>query len=94
MACGVPVVAFDNPAGDWILRDGVNSLRCRRTVDSLAASVAELVADPAKRVAMGAAASRTIADRFSSWSDSLDGVYDILADPEGWTGPARGAQFP
>lgn len=94
MACGVPVVAFDNPAGDWILRDGLNSLRCRRTVDSLAASVAELVADPAKRVAMGAAASRTIAERFSSWSDTLDGVYEILADPEGWTGPARGATFP
>lgn len=93
MACGVPVVAFDNPAGDWILRHGVNALRCRRTVDSLADAVAELVADPARRVAMGAAASRTIADRFSSWSESLDGVYEILADPQAWTGPARGATF-
>jgi GT2 family glycosyltransferase/glycosyltransferase involved in cell wall biosynthesis len=94
MACGVPVVAFDNPAGDWILRHGVNSLRCRRTVDSLAHAVGELVADPAARVSMGAAASRTIAERFSSWTDTLDGVYDILADPQGWKGPAPGAEFP
>jgi glycosyltransferase involved in cell wall biosynthesis len=94
MACGTPVVAFDNPAGDWILRDGVNSVRCRRTVDSLADAIGGLVADPARRVAMSAAASRTIAERFSSWSDTLDGVYDILADPQGWTGPARGSEFP
>ncbi len=36
MACGVPVIAFDNPAGDWILEHDRNSLRCRRTVDGLA----------------------------------------------------------
>ena len=37
MACGVPVVAFDNPAGHWLLRDHENSLLARRTVDSLSA---------------------------------------------------------
>ncbi len=93
MACGTPVVAFDNPAGDWILRDNDNSVRCRRTVDALADAVAGLVADPERRVAMGAAASRTIAERFSSWPAALDGVYDILADPQGWVGPAAGADF-
>lgn len=93
MACGTPVVAFDNPAGDWILRDGINSVRCRRTVDSLADAVAGLVADPARRVAMGAAASGTIADRFSSWPATLDGIHAILADPQAWVGPAPGAEF-
>ena len=35
MACGVPVVAFDNPWGHWILEDGENSLLARRTVPGL-----------------------------------------------------------
>jgi glycosyltransferase involved in cell wall biosynthesis len=35
MACGVPVVAFDNPWGHWILKDGHNSLLAQRTVPSL-----------------------------------------------------------
>ena len=93
MACGTPVVAFDNPAGDWILLDEVNSLRCRRTVDGLAHAVGRLVADTELRVGLGAAASATIADRFSSWPDALAGVHDILCDPEGWVGPVRNAEF-
>ena len=36
MACGAPVVAFDNPAGDWVLHHERNALRCPRTVDGLA----------------------------------------------------------
>lgn len=94
MACGTPVVAFDNPAGDWILRDGFNSVRCRRTVDSLAEAISALVADPMLRVRLGAAATSTIADRFSDWTLALGGIHDILSDPEGWVGPVAGAEFP
>ncbi len=94
MACGTPVVAFDNPAGDWILRQGHNSLRCRRTVDSLAEAVSSLVADPGLRFRLGAAAVDTIADRFADWTTALAGVHDILSDPEGWVGPVAGAEFP
>lgn len=83
MACGVPVVAFDNPAGDWILEHEVNSLRCRRTVDGLAQALERLVGDPAERECLGAAAEATIAARFGSWQRALGGVYDVLADPEG-----------
>jgi glycosyltransferase involved in cell wall biosynthesis len=90
----VPVVAFDNPAGDWILAHGENSLRCRRTVDGLAGAISRLVADPDERVRMGRNAEQTIADRFSDWEAAFSGVYDILADPEGWTGPAAGSTFP
>jgi GT2 family glycosyltransferase len=93
MACGTPVVAFDNPAGDWILRDGYNSMRCRRTVDSLAETVMGLVADPQKRVRLGESAAVTIAERFSDWGSALAGIHDILADPEGWVGPVAGAEF-
>ena len=91
MACGVPVVAFDNPAGDWILEHDRNSLRCRRTVDGLAQALSCLVGDPDRRERLGAEAAATIAERFSSWDASFSGVYDILADPDGWVGPARGA---
>ena len=35
LACGAPVVAFDNPAGDWILRHEQNCLRCPRTADGV-----------------------------------------------------------
>ena len=94
MSCGVPVVAFDNPAGDWIMRSGENSLRCRRTVDGLAGAISSLVADPALRVRLGAAGRATIDERFADWSATLDGIYPILADPDGWIGPAPGAEAP
>ena len=87
MACGVPVVAFDNPAGDWIMDDEENSLRCRRTVDGLAGALERLVVDGALRDRLGAAAEATIAKRFADWGTALAGVHDILADPEGWVGP-------
>jgi len=83
MACGVPVVAFDNPAGDWILHHEVNSLRCRRTVDGLGEALERLVVDGEFRDRLGSAAEATIAGEFSNWERALAGVYDILADPEG-----------
>ena len=92
MACGVPVVAFDNPAGNWILHHEENSLRCRRTVDGLAGALERLVVDGDLRERLGAGAEATIAERFSDWNKAFAGVYDILCDPEGWVGPvdARG----
>jgi GT2 family glycosyltransferase/glycosyltransferase involved in cell wall biosynthesis len=82
MASGMPVVAFDNPAGDWILHDGINSRRCHQTVDGLAGVISELVADPAQRVRLGQGALATIAARHASWDEALSGVYELLSDPE------------
>ena len=82
MACGVPVVAFDNPAGYWLLDHEGNSLRCRRTVDGLAEALGRLVGDASLREQLGAGALETIAAGFSSWDQALSGVYDILCDPE------------
>jgi O-antigen biosynthesis protein len=91
MASGMPVVAFDNPAGDWILHDHVNCIRCHQTVDGLAEAISELVADPALRVRLGQGALDAIAARHSSWDTALSGVYDLLCDPEAvsaaWSDP-------
>jgi GT2 family glycosyltransferase/glycosyltransferase involved in cell wall biosynthesis len=81
MACGVPVVAFDNPAGDWILHHGENSLRCRRTVDGLAEAIGTLVADPALRVRLGARGLEDIAARHGDWDAAFEGIYEFLTDP-------------
>lgn len=82
MACGVPVVAFDNPAGDWILHHGENSLRARRTIDGLADAIGDLAADAAARKAMSAGALATIAEGFSNWPAALGDIYDYLCDPD------------
>jgi glycosyltransferase involved in cell wall biosynthesis len=82
LACGVPVVAFDNPAGDWLIEHERNSLRCPRTADGLSEAVSRLVADPALRVALSTAGVADIAARHSSWSAALAGVYDFLCEPD------------
>ncbi len=52
MACGVPVVAFDNPAGYWLLRDGENCLLARRTVDGLRHQLERIVIDHELRASL------------------------------------------
>ena len=83
MACGVPVVAYDNPAGDWLLEHEVNSLLTRRTVDALSGAVERLVVDPELRACLRHGGLRTIAARHASWDDALSGIYSVLNDPLG-----------
>ena len=78
MACGVPVVAFDLPAGYWILQDGENSLLARRTVDSLTEKISRLVEDPDLRERLRRGALRSIEARHSSWEDNLSGIHAAL----------------
>jgi GT2 family glycosyltransferase/glycosyltransferase involved in cell wall biosynthesis len=82
MACGVPVVAFDNPAGDWLLKHEVNSLLTRRTVDALGDAVERLVCDTELRARLREGGLDTIASRHASWDDALAGVYATLTDPD------------
>jgi glycosyltransferase involved in cell wall biosynthesis len=58
MSCGLPVVSFDCPTGPGeVIDDGVNGrLVPPGDVDSLAATLIELIEEPARRHAMGAAA--------------------------------------
>jgi GT2 family glycosyltransferase/glycosyltransferase involved in cell wall biosynthesis len=83
MACGVPVVAFDNPWGHWLLQDGENSLLARRTVDSLADQLERLCRDEQLRRRLAAQGLADIATGHGNWDTALAGVYDWLCDPEG-----------
>jgi len=83
MACGTPVVAFDNPAGDWILHHEQNSLRCPRTVDGLADSLTRLATDGALRQRLGEQGLADIAARHGDWPSALSGIYGFLCDPAG-----------
>ena len=82
MACGAPVVAFDNPAGGWLLRDGVNCLLAPRTVDGLAEKLEVMAVDTGLRGRLAGQALADIAERHSDWDAALAGLYDFLADPE------------
>jgi GT2 family glycosyltransferase/glycosyltransferase involved in cell wall biosynthesis/predicted SAM-dependent methyltransferase len=81
MACGVPVVAFDNPAGHWLLRDGRNCLLARQTVDALSAAIERVVVDPELGRALMREGIQDIAEGYSSWEKSFSGIYPYLCDP-------------
>ena len=83
MASGVPVVAFDNPWGHWLLRDEENSLLARRTVDSLVEHLERLCTDAELRGRLAAQGLADIAAGHADWDRALGGVYNWLCDPEG-----------
>lgn len=83
MACGAPVVAFDNPAGGWLLRDGANCLLAPRTVDGLVDRLETMAVDLMLRGRLADQALADIAARHSDWDAALRGLHDFLSDPEG-----------
>jgi glycosyltransferase involved in cell wall biosynthesis len=83
MACGTPVVAFDNPAGDWILHHEQNSLRCPRTVDGLANALTRIATDGPLRQRLGSQALSDIAAGHGDWEAALGGIFGFLCDPVG-----------
>jgi glycosyltransferase involved in cell wall biosynthesis len=86
MACGVPVVAFDNPWGHWILRDEENSLLAKRTADHLADQLERMCVDQELRERLSAQALEDIAAAHGDWDAALAPIYDYLCDPEGRRG--------
>lgn len=86
MACGVPVVAFDNPWGHWILRDEENSLLAKRTVDHLTDQLERLCCDQELRQRLSAQALQDIAAAHGDWDTALAPIYGYLCDPEGRRG--------
>jgi glycosyltransferase involved in cell wall biosynthesis len=90
MACGAVPVAFDNPAGHWLLEDGENSVLTPRTVDGLADGLERLAVDPALRRRLAAAGLRRIAAGHADWARALAPIHDYLSDPEG-SGPEPAA---
>jgi GT2 family glycosyltransferase/glycosyltransferase involved in cell wall biosynthesis len=86
MACGVPVVAFDNPWGHWILRDEENSLLAKRTADHLADQLERMCLDQELRERLSGQALRDIAAAHGDWDTALEPIYGYLCDPEGQRG--------
>jgi glycosyltransferase involved in cell wall biosynthesis len=82
MACGVPVVAFDNPAGYWLLRDEENCLLARRTVDGLSNQLERMVVDHELRASLAERGLHDIDEGYASWDKALSGIYEYLSDPE------------
>lgn len=92
MACGTPVVAFDNPAGDWIVHHEENALRCPRTVDGLADALTRLASDGALRRRLGAQGRADITARHGDWQAALSNIYGYLCDPNGLDAPGAAAK--
>jgi GT2 family glycosyltransferase/glycosyltransferase involved in cell wall biosynthesis len=86
MACGVPVVAFDNPWGHWILKDEENSLLSKRTADHLADQLERLCVDQELRERLSGQALQDIAAAHGDWDTALAPIYGYLCDPEGKRG--------
>jgi len=82
MASGAPVVAFDNPWGHWILKDGENSLLAKRTVDSLADCLERMCTERGLRDRLAEQALQDIGARHSDWDGAMSGIYQYLCDPE------------
>lgn len=81
LACGTPVVAFDNPAGDWILHHERNCLRCPQTVDGLIESLERLATDRALRERLGAQGIRDIDAGHADWDAAFSDIHSYLSDP-------------
>ena len=82
MACGAAVVAFDNPAGSWLLRDGDNCLLAPRTVDGLVDRLEAMAVNPTLRHRLAEQAMKDIVERNSDWDAALSGVYAYMTHPE------------
>jgi GT2 family glycosyltransferase/2-polyprenyl-3-methyl-5-hydroxy-6-metoxy-1,4-benzoquinol methylase len=81
MACGALVVANDNPANGWLLRDGENALLADPTPDALAASLERGLGDRELRARLSKQAAIDIGERHSDWASEIDRIYGFMCDP-------------
>lgn len=81
MACGVPVVTFDLPEAEWIVRHRETGMRARQTVTGVYEAVDALVADPGLRSTLAKAAPAHVDAVHSDWDGAIAGVWDYLCDP-------------
>ena len=82
MACGAAVVAFDNPAGHWLLRHEENCLLTSRTVDGLVDGLERMATNPPLRRALSDHALLDVAAHHADWDAALAGIFEYLSDPE------------
>jgi glycosyltransferase involved in cell wall biosynthesis len=81
MACGALVVANDNPANGWLLRDEENALLADPTPDALAATLGRGLVDRELRARLTKQAAVDIAERHSDWDSQIDRIYAFMCDP-------------
>jgi glycosyltransferase involved in cell wall biosynthesis len=81
MACGVPVVTFDLPEAEWIVRHRETGMRARQTVAGVEEAIEALVNDEALRRSTSMAALAHMDAHHSDWDVALSGVWDYLCDP-------------
>jgi glycosyltransferase involved in cell wall biosynthesis len=81
MACGVPVVAFDIPEAEWILRHEKTGLRARQTVEGLREQLSRMVREDELRSRCSSGALAHVNAHHSDWNAALSGVYEFLCDP-------------
>jgi glycosyltransferase involved in cell wall biosynthesis len=93
MACGGAVVAFDNPAGHWLLKSGENCLLTEMSATSLADAIVRLVEDDALRGRLAGNALARIDAQHADWAVALCGIHPYLCDPEGAAMTAEHKKF-
>ena len=81
MSAGLPVVASRLPGFSLVMRDGVDGVMVDRADDEqgFAAALAELLDDPRRAAAMGAAGRRRALDTFA-WPVVVDQLEALYAD--------------
>lgn len=93
MACGGAVIAFDNPAGHWLLKSGENSLLTEMSPTSLADAIVRLVEDGPLRERLARNALALIDEHYADWRAALSGIHPYLCDPEGRAMTAEHKKF-
>jgi GT2 family glycosyltransferase/glycosyltransferase involved in cell wall biosynthesis len=83
MACGALVVANDNPANSWLLRDEENSLLTQPTAEALHAALERGLSDTDLRARLTKQAALDVYDRHANWAPEMDRVYRFICDPDG-----------
>lgn len=81
MAAGLPVVATLNGGGsDEIIEHGATGLYCGRDATSIAAALARLLEDPARRRKLGAAAATVARQRYARerYQRDFESIYNQL----------------
>jgi glycosyltransferase involved in cell wall biosynthesis len=68
MALGKPVVANDHPEQAVVLKQSGAGIVCGWSEQEFAAAIVELLADPERRAAMGAAGRRYVAEHRTHWA--------------------------
>jgi GT2 family glycosyltransferase/2-polyprenyl-3-methyl-5-hydroxy-6-metoxy-1,4-benzoquinol methylase len=81
MACGALVVANDNPANGWLLRNQENCLLADPTAEVLAAALERGLLDDGLRATLTARATSNIEERHTDWAGEIERVYDFMRDP-------------